>query len=112
MTRSSARRANPVDSLPEKAAPVDNEPDDDLTEALARLPVKQKQSVAYHYLGGLPYVEVAAILGGTPEAARRAAADGIATLRRTYSSTGGTAGNTPLTRHQSARTTSTKGDIR
>jgi DNA-directed RNA polymerase specialized sigma24 family protein len=38
--------------------------------------------VAYHYLAGLPYAEVAAIVGGTVEAARRAAADGIATLRR------------------------------
>ena len=45
---------------------------------------KQRQAVAYHYLAGLPYAEVAAILGGTPDAARRAAADGIAALRRTY----------------------------
>ena len=50
--------------------------------ALAGLPDKQRQAVAYHYLGGLPYAEVAALLGGTAEAARRAAADGIATLRR------------------------------
>ena len=48
------------------------------------LPDKQKQAVAYHYLAGLPYAEVAAILGGSADAARRAAADGIATLRRTY----------------------------
>ncbi|MGH3604516.1 MAG: hypothetical protein ACRDQI_10880, partial [Pseudonocardiaceae bacterium] len=37
-----------------------------------------------HYLAGLPYNEVAAIVGGTTDAARRAAADGIAALRRTY----------------------------
>ena len=36
----------------------------------------------YHYLGGLPYAEVAAVMGGSPEAARRAAADGIAKLRK------------------------------
>ena len=42
--------------------------------------------MAYHYLAGLPYAEVAAILGGTAEAARRAAADGIAALRRTRTS--------------------------
>ncbi|WP_310526658.1 hypothetical protein [Nocardioides sp.] len=46
------------------------------------MPHKQRQSVAYHYLAGLPYTEVASILGGTTEAARRAAADGIASLRR------------------------------
>ena len=45
------------------------------------LPAKQRQAVAYHYLAGLPYAEVASIVGGTAEAARRAAADGIATLR-------------------------------
>jgi DNA-directed RNA polymerase specialized sigma24 family protein len=40
--------------------------------------------VAYHYLAGLPYADVAAILGGTADAARRAAADGIARLRRSW----------------------------
>jgi DNA-directed RNA polymerase specialized sigma24 family protein len=40
--------------------------------------------VAYHYLAGLPYSEIAVILESSVAAARRAAADGIATLRRTY----------------------------
>jgi DNA-directed RNA polymerase specialized sigma24 family protein len=40
--------------------------------------------VAYHYLAGLPYAQVAAITGGSTDAARRAAADGIKTLRATY----------------------------
>jgi len=51
---------------------------------LKALPLRQRQTVAYHYLGGLPYADVATILGGTPQAARRAAADGIAALRRAY----------------------------
>ena len=55
---------------------------------LQRLPPKQRQAVAYHYLGGLPYAEVAALIGGTPEAARRAAADAIASLRRSYPGAG------------------------
>ena len=33
---------------------------------------------------GLPYAEIARILGGTSEAARRAAADGIKNLRKSY----------------------------
>ena len=33
---------------------------------------------------GLPYAEIAQILGGTSEAARRAAADGIKNLRKNY----------------------------
>jgi DNA-directed RNA polymerase specialized sigma24 family protein len=35
-------------------------------------------------LAGLPYSEIALILDSSVVAARRAAADGIATLRRTY----------------------------
>ena len=56
----------------------------DLDAALGALPPKQRQAVAYHYLAGLPYSEIAAILDSSVAAARRAAADGIATLRRTY----------------------------
>ncbi|OBK75332.1 RNA polymerase sigma factor [Mycobacterium sp. 1165178.9] len=84
LTRARARRAVPTDEIPETAGPIDPGGHDDLADALARLPAKQKQAVAYHYLAGLPYAEVAAILGGSPDAARRAAADGVATLRRTY----------------------------
>jgi DNA-directed RNA polymerase specialized sigma24 family protein len=40
--------------------------------------------VAYHYVAGLPYAEIARIVGGTAEAARRAASDGIKKLRDHY----------------------------
>jgi RNA polymerase sigma factor (sigma-70 family) len=56
----------------------------ELWDSMQSLPDKQRQAVAYHYLGGLPYLEVARILGGTTEAARRAAADGIRNLRTTF----------------------------
>jgi DNA-directed RNA polymerase specialized sigma24 family protein len=56
----------------------------DLSAALAALPRKQREAVAYHYLAGMPYQAVAAVIGGTAVAARRSAADGIATLRKTY----------------------------
>jgi len=55
-----------------------------MTEAVAALPTKQRQAVAYHYLAGLPYAEIAILLDSSAAAARRAAADGIATLRREY----------------------------
>ncbi len=58
--------------------------DDALWQALAALPDKQRRCVAYHHVAGLPHPEVAAIVGGTAAAARRASADGIAALRRTY----------------------------
>ena len=83
VTRAAARRAIPVAETPETATPPADGPDAaaELAQALAKLPPKQKQAIAYHYLAGLPYAEVAAICGGSADAARRAAADGIATLR-------------------------------
>jgi RNA polymerase sigma factor (sigma-70 family) len=80
--RADARRATPVDAVPERSVPPAATPDDGLWEALSRLPDKQRQTVAYHHVAGLPHREVAAIVGGTEAAARRAAADGIAALRR------------------------------
>jgi RNA polymerase sigma factor (sigma-70 family) len=93
VTRAAARRAVPVARPPDDATMVDATGaglDSDLAEAVARLPAKQKQAVAYHYLAGLPYADVAAILGGSADAARRAAADGIAALRRAYPGSTGT----------------------
>jgi RNA polymerase sigma factor (sigma-70 family) len=91
VTRAAARRAIPVAETPDTGTPDtgtvgDADPDAaaELAQAVAKLPAKQKQAIAYHYLAGLPYAEVAAILGGSADAARRAAADGIATLRRSY----------------------------
>jgi RNA polymerase sigma factor (sigma-70 family) len=95
VTRAAARRAIPVAHPPDDAvAPASDSPghgvDGDLAGAVARLPAKQRQAVAYHYLAGLPYADVAAILGGSADAARRAAADGIAALRRSYHGATGT----------------------
>ncbi len=86
IVRAASRRATPVAATPETVSPDHaDEPHADLTAAVAALPTKQRQAVAYHYLGGLPYTEVAVLVDSSPVAARRAAADGIATLRRTYS---------------------------
>jgi RNA polymerase sigma factor (sigma-70 family) len=83
VTRGSARRAIPLAEMP--ARPARDRADDrdlDLPGSLAALPEKQRFAVVYHYLGGLPHGEVAAIIGGSVEASRRAAADGIANLRK------------------------------
>jgi len=80
--RAARRRAVPVGDLPDAPA-ADARRDLDLWAALGTLPERQRHAVTLHHLGGVPYAEVAAELGGTPEAARRAAADGIARLRRT-----------------------------
>ncbi|MFT2749820.1 RNA polymerase sigma factor [Clavibacter sp. Sh2036] len=83
--RARGRRALPVDEVPERISDlgVPGSGDPDLWHAVARLPERQRLAVAYRHLGGLPYAEVAAIVGGTPEAVRRAASDGVASLRRT-----------------------------
>jgi RNA polymerase sigma factor (sigma-70 family) len=96
VTRAAARRALPVDRVPDTlTAPGADARDLDLVTALGQLPPRQRQSVAYHYLAGLPYRDVAAIIGGTADAARRAAADGIAALRRTYPARSSTTGVSP-----------------
>ncbi len=87
ITRRTARNPIPVAAPPDAPGLGDAEQfghDTELVGALEHLTPKQRQAVAYHYLGGLPYTEVAAIIGGNTNAARRAAADGIANLRRTY----------------------------
>jgi RNA polymerase sigma factor (sigma-70 family) len=86
VTRATARRAIPVSDTPDRPSPSHaDEHHLELTEAVAALPPKQRQAVAYHYLAGLPYAEIATLLDSSAAAARRAAADGIATLRRSYS---------------------------
>jgi RNA polymerase sigma factor (sigma-70 family) len=84
--RARSRRAVPVDTVPDRPAahadPAAHDPD--LWAALARLPDRQRHAVAYHHLAGLPYAEIAELLGNSPDAARRAAADGMKTLRTLY----------------------------
>jgi len=87
VVRRAARQAIPVADVPDHPTSAAGR-DLDLWSALAALPTKQRQVVAYHHLGGLPYDDVAALVGGTAAAARRAASDGVATLRRTYPAIG------------------------
>jgi RNA polymerase sigma factor (sigma-70 family) len=65
--------------------------DDEVWAAVRELPDRQREAVAYHYFAGLPYGEIAAITDSNADAVRRAAADGLKTLRRVY-------GATPTTR--------------
>ena len=87
--RARKRQPAPVEEVPETATAlgVPGTQDAELWQAVAALPEKQRQAVAYHYVAGLPYAEIAEILGGTTDAARRAAADGIRNLRKTYQGT-------------------------
>lgn len=90
--RAGARRPLAVPEVPEPGAssagtqgqsvPEEWGRDGELWDALKALPRRQRAAVAYHYLAGLPYKEIAAVTGGSTDAARRAAADGVRSLRR------------------------------
>ena len=83
--RRRARRPRPTDAVPERG--IDGGVgasglDDDLRDVVTALPPTQQAAVVYRYLADLPYREVARLLDSNEAAARRAAADGIAALRR------------------------------
>lgn len=86
VTRARARHAVPSADLPERPSPVGNPGGDalDVWRHVAALPERQRLAIAYHYLGGLGHAQTAELIGGTPAAVRRAAADGMASLRRRY----------------------------
>jgi RNA polymerase sigma factor (sigma-70 family) len=85
--RAASRRPAPAGEMPERVAErsAPRGWELNLGRALEALPLKQRQTIAYHYLAGMPYRQVARLVGGSENAARRAAADGIATLRRALS---------------------------
>ena len=90
-TRQLSRRARmvsptPPEELPEcengvEGASISN---CDIWELVAALPLRQRQAIAYHYLGGLSYREAAELIGSNADAVRRAAADGMKKLRKSY----------------------------
>lgn len=86
ITRARARHAVPTDELPERCSSHGNPGGDEygVWRAVAALPNRQRLAIAYHYLGGLTHAETAEVIGGSTDAARRAVADGIKSLRQTY----------------------------
>jgi len=84
--RARKRQPAPVGDVPDvpNGPGIPDAEDGDLWQAVKALPDKQRQAVAYHYVAGLAYAEIAGILGGSTDAARRAAADGIKNLRKNY----------------------------
>ncbi len=88
--RRAARRPTPIEpadtaianrATPDATALVDRLVDEDISALLRHLTDRQRTAVVLHHVAGLPYAEVAATIGGSAPAARRAAADGMARLR-------------------------------
>ena len=88
LVRSRGRQPIPIADLPDRIDDIGQTSGEhhDIWILVGELPPKQRQAIAYHYLGGLPFREVAEVLGGTPEAARKAASDGVKALRITINS--------------------------
>jgi RNA polymerase sigma factor (sigma-70 family) len=82
--RARTRRPEPVEELPEQPDGRVPEPEPALWEAVRALPARQRTAIVARYVGDLSYREVAEVAGGTEEAARRNAADGLATLREAW----------------------------
>lgn len=84
--RAAKRNPLPVETLPDAPSElgIPGASDIDLWAAVGRLPEKQRQAITFRYLVGMSHAEIAGILGGTVDAARRAAADGLKNLRKNY----------------------------
>lgn len=90
LVRRNGRAPRPVDTTVEhaagRAAPASIDPastrlDEDVRQAIDALAPKQRQAVILRYVADLDYAVVAATMHISPAAARRNAADGIASLR-------------------------------
>ncbi|MFL6205306.1 MAG: RNA polymerase sigma factor [Acidimicrobiales bacterium] len=79
--RATARRAVPAGSVPERGVADVPAVDDDLWQAVARLPDKQRGAVTMRYLGDLPYADIGVALGCSEAAARQNVRAGLAALR-------------------------------
>ena len=85
--RARARRAIPVEEVPEVAV-HDAPPRDEATWARVHgLPPKQRAAVLLRYAGDLSHAEIAVALGCSEEAARRSAHEGLKKLRHEMSTT-------------------------
>ena len=84
--RARARRPLPVAEVGERADPAP--PPDagasrgDRWELVSTLPPRQREVLTLRYAADLTHAEIALALGCTEEAARRAASDGLKTLRK------------------------------
>jgi len=83
--RATARRAVPAGALPDRGADDAPSLDDDLWDAVAQLPDKQRGAVTLRYLGDLPYTDIGEALGCSEAAARQNVRAGLAALRQEVS---------------------------
>lgn len=83
--RATARRAVPAGALPDRGSDHVVALDDDVWDAVARLPDKQRGAVTLRYLGDLPYADIGEALGCSEAAARQNVRAGLTALRQEVS---------------------------
>jgi DNA-directed RNA polymerase specialized sigma24 family protein len=77
-----ARRPLPTGEVPDRAAPDDPQPRDDVLWAHVRaLPERQRTAVSLRYVCDLPYADIARAMRCSPDAARQSVSAGLARLR-------------------------------
>jgi RNA polymerase sigma factor (sigma-70 family) len=79
--RARGRRAVPVETSADRAAPPSAESDPVLWEAVGELPAKQRASILHRFVNDLPYADIGRIVGCSEAAARQNVRAGLASLR-------------------------------
>jgi RNA polymerase sigma factor (sigma-70 family) len=83
--RARARNALPIEdpaAVDSRAAQSPPRPDDELWQAVAGLPPRQRSAVVLRYVADLPHGDIAAAIGCSEEAARRSLHEGLSKLRK------------------------------
>ena len=83
--RARTRRPLPVaepQERPDPSATPDRDGAGELWDRVRALPARQREVLTLRYAGDLNHAEIARVLGCSEAAARRAAADGLKTLRK------------------------------
>jgi DNA-directed RNA polymerase specialized sigma24 family protein len=86
LARARERRAVPVGAVPDGEPPAAGPDgfdggDDELWQAVSRLPEKQRLAVVHRFVADLPYAEVGRLLGCTDAAARQNVRQALVRLR-------------------------------
>jgi len=79
--RAKARRPEVLGDVPERGATASADVDDELWQAVAKLPDKQRHAVVLRFVGDLPYAEIGELAGTSEAAARQNVRAGVARLR-------------------------------
>jgi RNA polymerase sigma factor (sigma-70 family) len=84
--RARARRAVPVEEVPEQAdaggVGLNGEPE--LWRAVRGLPTKQRAAVLHRYVNDLAYADIGRVMGCSEDAARRSVHEGLKRLRTVW----------------------------